>query len=450
MSSDFRFDIAEKSDENIRPHSSLSVFVTGGNSGIGFALCRQLAVDHGCRVFLGARDCSRGLQAVDKIEKALNERYGPCKSKSVTQEGFPSSDSDEALPNLSLKKYVKATRSTEARNVPEPSSISLSSTAPDSSVNNINNLLNLNYTTGFRGSVTFIECDVSSSVSVLKAAETMGGILRSECTKLYAIVNNAGCGLQHRMKTATGDSIPIPDHMILDVNLVGARRVVEAFLPLLMAEEDVVTKTSNLLKNARIVNVGSGAGPRFVQQCSDFELKRRLSSSDKGFRTLEEIFEGVGSGVWANELLCQHGQSSSKNNNLAYGLSKALLTAYTIYLSRYDTEIRRKRISVSCLTPGFVDTAIVKGFGSKGSKKKSPEDGTLAIKHCIFYPQPDGLGLPKIGSAAWFFGSDGVRSPLDKYRGPGDPPFGSIQQLTESPSSDSCSASLELKKARKD
>ena len=31
------------------------VLVTGGNTGIGFALCRQLAADHGCHVYLGSR-----------------------------------------------------------------------------------------------------------------------------------------------------------------------------------------------------------------------------------------------------------------------------------------------------------------------------------------------------------------------------------------------------------
>ena len=32
--------------------SMKSILVTGGNAGIGLALCRQLAVDHGCHVFM--------------------------------------------------------------------------------------------------------------------------------------------------------------------------------------------------------------------------------------------------------------------------------------------------------------------------------------------------------------------------------------------------------------
>lgn len=36
------------------------VLVTGGNKGIGRALCRQLAADHGFYVLLGSRDAQRG------------------------------------------------------------------------------------------------------------------------------------------------------------------------------------------------------------------------------------------------------------------------------------------------------------------------------------------------------------------------------------------------------
>jgi NAD(P)-dependent dehydrogenase (short-subunit alcohol dehydrogenase family) len=32
-----------------------AVLVTGGNAGIGFALCRQLVADHNCTVIMGAR-----------------------------------------------------------------------------------------------------------------------------------------------------------------------------------------------------------------------------------------------------------------------------------------------------------------------------------------------------------------------------------------------------------
>lgn len=49
------------------------VLVTGGNSGIGLALCKLLVTEHGCHVYLGARDASRGEVAVKSIVDAHPE-----------------------------------------------------------------------------------------------------------------------------------------------------------------------------------------------------------------------------------------------------------------------------------------------------------------------------------------------------------------------------------------
>ena len=45
--------------------------VTGGNSGIGFALCRQLAAseEYDCKVYLAARNRKRGQEAIERILK---------------------------------------------------------------------------------------------------------------------------------------------------------------------------------------------------------------------------------------------------------------------------------------------------------------------------------------------------------------------------------------------
>ena len=53
-----------------------SILVTGGNAGIGLALCRQLAVDHGAHVFMGARDAQRGAQGLGAITIAYPEAAG--------------------------------------------------------------------------------------------------------------------------------------------------------------------------------------------------------------------------------------------------------------------------------------------------------------------------------------------------------------------------------------
>ena len=50
-----------------------SVFVTGGNTGIGEALCRILVRDHGCYVYLGSRNEERGAKAVTDIQEQVKE-----------------------------------------------------------------------------------------------------------------------------------------------------------------------------------------------------------------------------------------------------------------------------------------------------------------------------------------------------------------------------------------
>jgi len=53
------------------------VVVTGGNAGIGFALCKQLIVDHGCYIFMGSRSLERGEAAL----KSLIESSPECEGK---------------------------------------------------------------------------------------------------------------------------------------------------------------------------------------------------------------------------------------------------------------------------------------------------------------------------------------------------------------------------------
>lgn len=49
------------------------ILVTGGNAGIGLALCKQLAVDHGCHVYLCSRNAARGTEAVSSIKALVPE-----------------------------------------------------------------------------------------------------------------------------------------------------------------------------------------------------------------------------------------------------------------------------------------------------------------------------------------------------------------------------------------
>ncbi|CAE7632703.1 SDR2b [Symbiodinium sp. CCMP2592] len=276
------------------------VVVTGGNSGIGLALCKQLAQEDGCYVYLGSRN-------VEKGEKAL---------------------------------------------------ASIVSSAPEC-----------------KGKVEVLQVDTASDESVAKAAEAVKASLPAG-ESLYGVVNNAGTGLQHGTTGAE----------IMNVNFYGPKRMVEAFLPLLSPSD------------GRIVNVGSGAGPMYVKAAlsSDTERARMLCSCPESFDPLEAL---------AKSELARKEFLEDRSASGPYGCSKALLSAYSQLLGKLHPNILS-----SCCTPGFIDTAIVKGWGAT----KTPEEGTVSIRHCLLKPL-EGNG--------YYYGSDGIRSPYHFMRNPGEPVY---------------------------
>jgi carbonyl reductase 1 len=214
---------------------------------------------------------------------------------------------------------------------------------------------------------------VSSEFSVQAAAASLSHKLGTSednrNNKLYAIVNNAGTGIAHKS----------PISVILDTNVRGPRRVVDNFLPLL---DPIV---------GRIVNVGSGAGPNFV---SDILTDRREKSRYVGPMDREEIEEGIITVMNMND------------DYAAYAGSKALLACYTMSLAR-----QHPNLSISILSPGYIKTNMTKGYGAT----KSPSEGTASLRKCLF----DDLG----GMSGYFWGSDGLRSPLHYLRNPGEPEY---------------------------
>ena len=53
--------------------SSKRILVTGGNSGIGLALTKQLVADYGCHVYLGSRNLERGMKAVEEVKSTSGD-----------------------------------------------------------------------------------------------------------------------------------------------------------------------------------------------------------------------------------------------------------------------------------------------------------------------------------------------------------------------------------------
>lgn len=207
--------------------------------------------------------------------------------------------------------------------------------------------------------------DVSSDASVAAAAEQVAAKFGTEAPPLYGVVNNAGIGFGNSMQET------------LNTNLYGVKRVCDAFLPLLCPE------------TGRIVNTASASGPMFVAQANG-ATKRLLTDPEVSWPALEDYMrEAV----------------ETPGGRDPYGVSKACLNAYTMILARESPNLK-----INAMTPGYILTDITRGMGAT----KSPEEGTRAALHCL---------MGDLEGNGWYYGSDAVRSPLDRYRGPGDPPY---------------------------
>jgi carbonyl reductase 1 len=227
---------------------------------------------------------------------------------------------------------------------------------------------------GADANVELLQVDVGNDDSVQKAAN----VLKEKGVILTAIVNNAGTGLAHG----------VTDEMVMNVNLMGPKRVVDSFQGLLDPA------------GSKIVNVGSGAGPMYVR-VQPVERQTKLCSPDV---TWEEIKANYDRGVPPED--------PANGGMASYGLSKALLSDYTMLLAR---ELASKNVLAYCLSPGYIETNITSGFGGN---KKPVEEGTVSIRYCLFEAGKEETG--------WFFGSDAKRSPLHFMRNPGEPAFDGV------------------------
>lgn len=210
--------------------------------------------------------------------------------------------------------------------------------------------------------------DPSSDDSVSAAASLVQKQFGTPC--LYGIVNNAG---------TLGSSLA----EAVDVNYFGPRRVNDAFQGML--EQNV----------GRIVNIASASGPMFVASCGDATLRNILANplSCNSVEQLDDV---------AKSLMNKRGDG--------YGLSKALVNAYT---ALHATS--HPHLLINSCTPGFIDTDMTRNAGMGATNP--PEKGTIAPLYCLF---SDEIANAPSGR---YYGSDAVRSPLDRYRGPGDPPY---------------------------
>jgi len=229
-----------------------------------------------------------------------------------------------------------------------------------------------------------IQIDVEQDLSVNSAAEEVVTKFGRTPSPLYAIVNNAGIG-----------NSMLGLKKILQVNTFGPKRVCDAFLPLLNPSI------------GRVVNVTSASGPLYLAGSSN-ETKNLLTNPDVSWTEIEKFM---------SECLKLESERTTDwgGDWSAYGISKACTNAYSIYLAKNNPNL-----TINACTPGFIETDLTRPLAESNGKTpaemgmKSPEEGVSASVFLLM-GNPSGSGH--------YYGSDCVRSPLDKYRSPGDPPY---------------------------
>ena len=96
---------------------------------------------------------------------------------------------------------------------------------------------------------------------------------------------------------------------------------------------------------------------------------------------------------------------------IAYGLSKAAVNQWTMQLAAAHPSFK-----INSCSPGYILTDLTAGMGAT----KRPEESNCHVAPLFLLfgdvPQPE-------TNRGRYYGSDAVRSPIDVYRGPGDPPY---------------------------
>lgn len=211
-----------------------------------------------------------------------------------------------------------------------------------------------------------VELDTASDESVQKAARD---IEAAHPEKLYGIVNNAGIAYGH------------PNEDIMNTNYWGPRRVNDALTKLLRRP------------GGRIVNIASASGPSWLATVTDPSLKSKLTfpwTIPGGIEELDEIARTI-------HLTRQ-----------TYGISKAFLNAYTTLQAQAEPDL-----IINSVTPGFIATDMGAALGATNPVE-------MGVKCPLYALLDEELEKTPTGR---YYGSDCKRSPVDVYRGPGDPVF---------------------------
>jgi len=216
---------------------------------------------------------------------------------------------------------------------------------------------------------------------------------------MYGLVNNAGGSLN-------------TDRETIQLNTYALIRVCEAFLPLIQKQ------------GGRIVQISSASGPSYVSKLSQ-ELQAMMVDGMVTFAETESRIIEPFLSIKEDKSLSEDEQKTALTGlglaDGAYGVAKASVNSYTVELARRCPDL----LTNSC-TPGWIATDLTKSYAEKQGKDplelgmKTPAEGAKAA---LYLTMADlRTDIPGYESGR-FYGSDGVRSPLHKYRSPGSPAY---------------------------
>ena len=215
--------------------------------------------------------------------------------------------------------------------------------------------------------------------------------------RLDVLVNNAGT---IEVMPIDGLSEPMLER-VFAVNTFAAMRLIKHARPVFSQQ-----------KSGRVVNVSSASGPVFVSQCTP-QQQLFFQDSCATWNDIQRLLDDVQ--LHAGDAGYFRALGLGEPN--PYGLSKACVNLYTLVLAR-----EHPRLCINACTPGYIETdltrpqAAQRGATPAELGMKAPQCGTVATLFLL-------MGAPS--GSGHYYGSDAKRSPMDRYRAPGSPEFGS-------------------------
>jgi carbonyl reductase 1 len=154
------------------------------------------------------------------------------------------------------------------------------------------------------------------------------------------------------------------------------------------------------------VNVASASGPIFISN----SINSKNSKVGQVAQKLSQPWTLAG-GIDELDAIARDPEMIQSGCN-AYGFSKALVSAYTWCLAKqHDPD----GLIINAVTPGYINTDMTRGGGATNP----PSMGAIPPTWLLMDASLRDGRVP----TGRYYGSDCKRSPLDVYRGPGDPVY---------------------------